>query len=239
MSEAAFPPRFPQDLAQADDVRCSVDALFLAAFVDGMYELAVDLGAGCGVVGLGLLLRGTAARVEALELDAVQAEAAGVNARLFGLDERFAVRQGDVGDAPQPELAHQADLVVSNPPWRLLGAQRPPVSERRRQALYGTAGTLPLFAAAGAARLRRKGVCAMIVGAERLTDLLEALRTVELCPVCLRFVHPRPGREAVFALVAARYGVQGRLRVEAPLIVHGPTGKKYSDETLRFCPWLE
>ena len=230
--------RFPQDLVQADGAHCSVDALLLAAFVDGSCTRALDLGAGCGVIGLGLLLRNAAGSVEALEKDAEQCAAARTNARALGLEPRFAVRCADLeAPATAAEIWADADLVVCNPPWRLLTAQRAPASERRRAALYGTAETLPLFARAAAARLRRGGQYAAVVGAERLPDLLHALRAASLCPVRLRLVHPRPERPAVFALLAARYQVQGRLCIEPPLVLHGE-GAGYSEAARQFCAWL-
>ena len=165
--------RFPQDLIQAGDVKCSLDALLLAAFVQGTHERVVELGAGCGVIGLGLLLLNTAGSVVGLEKDEVQLEIARRNARQFGLEDRYEARQADFEE--DRNAGKGADLAVCNPPWRLEGAERLPVSARRRIALYGTERTLALFAGAGASRLRRGGLYVCVVGAQRLADMICAL----------------------------------------------------------------
>lgn len=230
-------PRFPQDLAQAADVRCSVDALLLAAFVQGTHARAVDLGAGCGVVGLGLLLRGVAAHVEAIERDEEQALAVGRNAVTYGMAERLTVMRADIACPPAHGTAHASDLAVCNPPWRLRAAQRPPTSARRAMALYGTPETLPQFVRAAALRLRRGGLFAAVIGAERLPDLLAAACAQQMAPTRLVLVHPRPEKPATFALLEARNQVQTRLRIEPPLVLHGRT-TRFSPAAQRFCPWL-
>jgi tRNA1Val (adenine37-N6)-methyltransferase len=230
-------PRFPQDLIQAADAKCSLDALLLAAFVEGGHEKVVDLGAGCGVIDLGLLLRDAAASEVGLDKDETQLDAARSNARLFGMEHRYAARWADFSaEEGAEEGSASADLAVCNPPWRLERAQRAPVSVRRRAALYGTDRTLELFALAGAGHLRRGGRFASVVGAERLADMFHALTAAGLCPTRLRLVHPRPGRTAVFALIEARHQVKSSLRVEPPLTLH--EGRGYSKEAATFCCWL-
>jgi len=237
--------RFPQDLVQAGDAKCSLDALLLAAFVEGRHERAVDLGAGCGVIGLGLLLRDVAGSAIGLDKNEAQVEAARNNARLFGLSHRYLACLADFGGQEGVSPPHEAkpepgsalaDLAVCNPPWRLERAQRVPRSIRRQEALYGTELTLALFAKAGACRLRRGGRYAAVVGAQRLADMFRALDGANLCPTRLRLVHPRPGRAAVFALLEARHQTKGSLRVEPPLILHENRG--YSGQALAFCRWL-
>jgi len=236
-------PRFPQDLIQAGDAKCSLDALLLAAFVEGRHERAVDLGAGCGVVGLGLLLRGVAGSVIGLDKDEAQVEAARKNARLFDLSHRYAAYPvdfaADFEGYPETRIEPESppsDLAVCNPPWRLEGAQRLPRSLRRQEALYGTQTTLALFARAGACRLRRGGRYAAVVGAQRLADMFRALDGANLRLTRLRLVHSRPGRAAVFALLEARLRIKASLRVEPPLILH--ENGAYSEQVLAFCRWL-
>jgi tRNA1Val (adenine37-N6)-methyltransferase len=235
--------RFPYDLAQADDVRCSLDALLLAAFAGKGATLAVDIGAGCGVVGFGLLLRGAAATVIGLERDGRQADNARRNALALGLEDRYGIRLADIAeDCDFPP--HTADLAVCNPPWRLLPGERPPASPRRCAALYGTARTLSLFARSAARCLKPGGAFCAITGADRLADMLAALETAALRPCRLLAVHPRPGRRAVFALVEARAAVRCRLAIEPPLILHGGlhdgpgSNAAYSAQIMEFCPWL-
>lgn len=246
LKEDAFRPEtgqtlFPRGLAQAEGAHFSLDALLLACFAPEA-DAAVDLGAGCGVVGLGLLLLRRTRSVLALELDSDQAEAARENARTLGFAEACTVRVCDVFDPAAPSASADAPLplAVTNPPWRIRGAERLPASPRRQHALYGTAETLPRFAQAAARRLERGGAFCSVTGAYRLPDLLAAMAAAGLSPSRLRCVHPRPGSPAGFVLVEARNRVSARMVVEPPLFLHGPGhAQAYTSEAVRFCPWLE
>lgn len=228
--------RFPRGLVQpAGSFRCSVDALLLARFAaEGMRDASplffADLGTGCGVVGLALLLaladRHPALCGCGLELDPHLVAAARHNTVRLGLRGHFAVHRVDLCDAGRLEpWAGNCHRVLFNPPWRLEGAGRLPPSSVRRKALFGTPETLPLFAGAAARLLRPGGRAVCIVGAARLADLLAALSGAGLRPRRLRCVHTGPGQPARLVLAEASAPLPGRrptsnltdLIIEAPL----------------------
>ncbi len=229
---------FPRGLHQMEDVRFSVDALLLASFAPEA-ERAMDLGTGCGIIGLGMLLRNAAQHVTGLDCDPDQLDAANANAALLGVSQAFTTVCRDLstrGENPDQLLP----LVVSNPPWREAGAERAPTSLRRQRALYGARNTLELFTRAASLYLERGGRFCVLVGAARLSEMLSVLDAGSFSPARLLCVHPRKEREARFVLVEARSHVKARLRILAPLTLH-PSGRgtAYTDEALRFCPWLE
>lgn len=243
--------RFPRGLVQPENgFRFSRDALLLAAFAAGLpldsQARVADLGTGCGVIGLGLLLQRSDLRVVGLERDHGMADAARLNAVCLGLAECFSVVEGHVGDAATLAAARrmagtaqsragkertdkkwtdaaemalpQFDAVICNPPWRKEGSGRMPPSPTRRAALFGDDTTFPLFFDAADALLTMGGALALICGADRLGDVLAALPE-RLRPVRLRFVHARPDAAATFFLLEARKGSGAALRVDAPLIL--------------------
>lgn len=199
--------RFPRGLTQPPGAfRCSEDALLLARFTlrgvsgSGPWRFA-DLGTGCGVAALALLLEASEATGLGVEIDPELTAAANSNAARLGLAGRFAAHCADLADWPPEPAAF--DRVICNPPWRLEGAGKVPPSPARRRALFGTAETLPLFARAAARLLRPGGRAVAVVGAARLPDMLAAFSAANLAPCRLCCVHPRPDRAAVFALVEA------------------------------------
>lgn len=238
--------RFPRGLVQPENgFRFSRDALLLAAFAAGLplasQARVADLGTGCGVVGLGLLLKRPDLRVVGLERDHSMADAARRNAVCLGMTERFSVVEGHVGDADTLTAARYMagadqgrtgkesrraagtapllfDAVTCNPPWRKEGSGRTPPSPTRRAALFGDDTTFPLFFDAADALLTRGGALALICGADRLGDVLAALPE-RLRPVRLRFVHARTDAAATFFLLEARKGGRAALRVDAPLVL--------------------
>lgn len=78
-------------------IRYGTDALLLASFVrGGRRARCADLGTGCGVIPLLLLVSGRCGEARGFEVQAEYAALAAENARDNGLDGRFAVVQGDI-----------------------------------------------------------------------------------------------------------------------------------------------
>lgn len=239
--------RFPAGLEQPEDsFRFSVDALLLAAFAarPSSYDAEhfVDLGTGCGVVSLAfLLLSENNTYGYGIDHDETLTAAAARNAERLGLSKRFTPFHADLHDkAALRTLRNKqgtADLVMANPPWRLLGAGRLPARAARRAALFGDAGTFPLFAEAASALLRQGGGFVCVVGAYRVADLFAALSPARLQPSLLRFVHKKRDSPALFALVEARKAIRPSLKVEAPLILYRED-RIFTPESLEFCPFL-
>ena len=247
-SEAVTAARraFPSGLEQPEgSFRFSTDALLLAAFAANapyVTDRFVDLGTGCGVVGFAyLLLTRNNCTGFGIDCDSGLIDAAALNAEKLGLSERFAPRVGELADSgflrALREEAAPVDLVMANPPWRLLGCGRPPGAEARRRALFGDAATFPLFASAASALLERGGRFACVIGASRLPDMLSALSAARLGITMLRFVHKSADAPATFALIESRKDSRAAMTVAAPLALYGPD-RVASPESLEFCPLL-
>lgn len=239
---------FPAGLEQPEgSFRFSADALLLAAFAarsspSHVTKQFVDLGTGCGVVGLAyLLLTGNTPSGYGIDCDETLTASAARNAEVLGLSKSFTSFRADLNDTATLRTLRNkrgaVDLAMANPPWRLLGSGRLPARSARRRALFGDAGTFPLFAEAASILLRQGGRFVGIAGAQRAGDLLAALTSARLRPSLLRFVHKKKDSPATFALVEARKAVRAVLTVEAPLILYGEDGI-FTPESLEFCPFL-
>lgn len=236
-------PFYPRGLAQpAAGYRFSLDALLLAAFVRPKGRVGLDLGAGCGVVGLGVLLRTPLAHMLALEQDETLCACAAANAARLGVAHRMQVMQADLRHIPLP--AESVDFVVCNPPYRRLDTGRLNPHPMRRAARFETETTLADFLRAASWSVRNRGGCWFVFLAERLDELLagclrERLRPKELIPIA-----PRPGQPARLVLLSAVKNGGVGLVVRAPLVLHpgavcGPTLQRFSASARQFCPWLE
>lgn len=214
--------RFPRGLLQPPgSYRFSLEALLLACWLPlcpGL--LGLDLGAGCGVVGLGLLCRQGRMRVHGLEVQPFLARAALHNARRMGFGRRFAVFCGDAADpdlfaapdagragaqgAEKPALLAGAyDLVLTNPPYRRRDAGRLPRSPARQTALFAHDHTLDAFCGAAARALKPGGRLGIIYPYARKKELLAALDRAGLRPVRLLPLSPRAGKPASLLLLEA------------------------------------
>ncbi len=95
--------------------RFSIDAILLAQFVTiKPGDVVVDLGAGCGIISLILLLEKPVGYVIALEIQKHLVDQAVRNAALNGFTDRMGVLLGDLRQVPLGRSI--ADAVVCNPP---------------------------------------------------------------------------------------------------------------------------
>ena len=142
---------FPAGLEQPEgSFRFSVDALLLAAFAASRTTDVtirfIDLGTGCGVVGLAyLLLKRNICQGFGMDCNPELIAAAQNNTAKLGFSDRFALHTGELADTRFLENlrmeASPVQLVMANPPWRLVGSGRLPATEARRKALFGDKGT--------------------------------------------------------------------------------------------------
>ncbi|MDD6087733.1 MAG: hypothetical protein PUB69_00195 [Desulfovibrionaceae bacterium] len=232
MSSLSIPERiglFPRGLEQpSGSYRSGSDAIILAEFAlqsqairSGQRTFA-ELGCGCGMASLALLLRNAALQGWGLDCFSELTDAAARNAVKMGCSDRFAAVCGDVADTSLMQkmrrLRYAVDLVLCNPPWRLEKNGRLPLSPMRRQALFGNEETLLLFCRAGRILLRPQGAFCMICGAFRTADAFAALRNAGLTPVRLRAVQKSMDAPARWILLEARSGGGSMLCVEPPLL---------------------
>lgn len=224
---------FPTGLEQPEgSFRFSADALLLAKFTveQALPERATlaELGTGCGVVSLAVLLKKPEWQAVGLERESILTEAAAHNAETLGLSHAFTPLCGDVAklndlrrmreiltrsEGGQLSGPPMFDCVMSNPPWRMEGDGRMPPSDLRRRALFGTPDTFQDFFKAADALLKNNGLLTVVAGADRTADLLSALPK-RLHPELMRFVFTKEGAPAEFVLLMARKNGRGALRVE-------------------------
>jgi len=219
-----------------DGYRFAVDPLLLIDFVsDGKITRGADLGAGCGIIALGLLRRFPDASFVAAELQPRLAQLSRKNADENGLGDRMTVLELDLADARASRAALPGasfDLVASNPPFRPLGEGDANPDGEAAVARHELRLTLGDLAAQARRLLQPGGRAAIVYPAERLSSLLSSLEREGLRPLRLRAVHPRPDEPASRVLVEARKGARGLLTVEPPLILRDESGE-YTAEARR------
>ncbi len=227
---------FPRGLSQPETgFRFSLDALLLAAFAGQAGKRVLDLGTGCGVVGLAWALNHPDSFVTGLDANSTMLVHARENARRLGLADRFAAVRADVR-APGALTPESMDLVLCNPPYRDPGTGRTCPHAGKNAARFESGAVLADFVRATTLVLRNRKPCAFIYLAERVDDLLGLLSGHRLRPKELLFVHPKADAPARLVLVRAVKNGGPGLTVAAPLVLHGECG--LTAQALAFCPWL-
>ena len=200
--------------------RFSIDAVLLAQFVTVKPgEVVVDLGAGCGIISLLLLLEKPVAYAIALEIQKNLADQAVRNAALNGVTDRMGVLLADLRQVPlwQPV----ADVVVCNPPFRRPGSGRVNPDLQRAIARHEIMASLNDILSAASAVLKPKGRLALIYPAGRLVDLLVRMRAFDVEPKRMQVVYPSMEEESKLVLVEGARGGKGGVKILPPLMDQG------------------
>lgn len=235
---------FPRGLVQPESgFRFSTDSLLLAKFaLPGVKKNSrgLELGSGCGVVGLGLLLDSDEVSVTGLELDPDMAAASGQNAALLGLEHIFSARQGDVAGIRNIFQPESFDFVLCNPPYRLPGTGRtcPDQAKTRARFETGEGAGLEEFVRAASFALKNRGKAFFVHLAEASPRLLNLLSAHRLEPKRIMFVHGRADKRACNSLVMAQKNAKPGTIVDPPLIMY-EQGQALTMRALEFCPWLK
>ena len=200
--------------------RFSIDAILLSQFVTiKRGDRIVDLGTGCGIIPLILLLTRPVGHTFGLEIQKDLADQAARNTVLNGYENRMGVILGDIKHPPFAPSS--ADVVTCNPPYRPKNSGRINPDPQRAIARHEMLASLDDILNAASKILKAKGRLAMIYPAVRLVEVLVRMRGFNLEPKRIRIVYPGMESEAKLALVEASLGGRRGLKVLPPLFDQG------------------
>lgn len=213
-------------LQPAAGPRVSVDTILLAAAVSlRRGESVLEMGCAHGAVLLILARKfPEAERFEGLEISADLVALAMENSRTNGMENLVGFTSGDLRKIKELYPAGSFDAVVMNPPYNNPGTSRVSPHSGRAVARHETACTLGDVTRAAFFLLKPKGRLFLILRASRTAETFSLLRRDGLEPKRVRFVHPRPGKEASALLVAAMKGGKSGLVVGSPLFITDESG---------------
>lgn len=200
--------------------RFSIDAILLSEFVTVRPgDIVIELGTGCGVILLALLLKRPVGQAIGLEIQEELADQAARNVRLNGFEEKMEVVAGDVKSLPM--TGRTADVVICNPPYRQVESGRINPDPRRAIARHEILATTDDILRAARYLLRKRGRLAVVYPCVRLADLLIRMRRFDLEPKKLQINYPDPVSGGKLALVEAWLGGRPGLEIAPPILGQG------------------
>ena len=189
----------------------STDSMLLAHFAKLPRNAQVlDLGSGCGTLGLLLCARDPNCHVIGIELSSASHEAALDNIHRNRLESRLESICDDLRRIPQRFQPGSFSICISNPPYFSGGPASAAHPTARRD---DTCGMDELFRSAAWA-LKYGGDFFLVHRPERLAEICACAAACQLEPKRLQLVHHKPGDSINLILVQCRKGAKPGLQIE-------------------------
>ena len=178
----------------------STDSVLLADFAKLPKNARVlDLGSGCGTLGIYLCAKDPGCHVTGIELSEHAHRTALHNIEANALSQRM---ESICADLRTVSLQQTYDVCISNPPYFTGGPASKTVPDARRN---DSCSTQELISAAGRA-LRYGGDLFLVQKPERLAELCACACAVHLEPKRLRLIRHRLGGDIALILLQCRKG---------------------------------
>jgi tRNA1(Val) A37 N6-methylase TrmN6 len=216
----------------AKGYRAGIDAVLLAATAEAGGRI-LDVGAGCGVVGLCVAARLPDANVVLVERERALCALARQNVVANAMAAHVSVVEADITAALTNETrAILVDAsfthVLANPPFHDSAGGTAAASELKAASHAMPAGTLDEWLRFMARVAAPGGRATIIHKADALPDILDVFRG-RFGAITVRPIHPRPGDAAIRVLVDGIKGSRAPLTLRPGLILHG-NGHAFTDE---------
>lgn len=190
------------------------DSIFLYDFIDNLNPRGdiLDIGAGCGVVGLLCARDNKKLKLEAVETQEEFIIYAKNNARVNKIE--YNLHEGDFLDI---SFEKKYDYIVSNPPFYHNGANKS-TNKMLRIARYSENLPLDKFFKKVSQILKPHSHFVFCYDATSFGDICVELAKVKMKIVDVQFVHPKLDRKASLVMIHARNGSSSAMRVLEPFV---------------------
>lgn len=216
-------------IIQNPDYFCfGIDAVLLAWFASGAVKKrsrVIDLGTGTGIIPLLLYGRTGVEKIQALEIQENMVEMAGRSVACNGLEERIEIIHGDIKNPGAQVQPTSYDVVVSNPPYMKVGHGLKNPTETKAIARHEILCAIEDIVVFAKRMLKDRGKLFLIHRADRLADIMSAMRDHRVEPKRLQFIHPYADKPANLVLVEGMKAGKPYLITEAPIVVYEKDGR--------------
>lgn len=215
-------------LYQANEgYRYNSDTLLLYDFIAAFTPKGtlLDVGCGCGILGLLLKRDFPALKVHLLDIQEKNCRIAEANAKL----NEMTIENLTCKDFLQTSFDKKVDWIVSNPPFYHQGVVK---SHDTSLSLSRHSSALPFeaFAQKVTKTLSNRGYFSFCYDAKQLDLLMAGLLTAKLNVEDICFVYPKQDKEASLVMIKARKNSKTLCKVHPPIFIY---------EEARFSPRVQ
>jgi len=202
--------------------RVAIDPVLLAAAVQAPQGGRVmDAGCGSGAAMFCLAARRPDLSVTGLDKSASIVALAGAGIALNKFTDRMSVVESDLSRPPS-KMGAVFDVVMTNPPFAADGTVSPQAG--RAVAHHESNLNLVLWVQGCLACLKAKGRLVMIHRADRLSDIMAALRARDAGDVRILPIHPKAGEPARRIIIDAGKGRRSPDTILPGFVLHEANG---------------
>ncbi len=217
-------------IQKKDGLLYGTDALLLASYARRVPQgVAVDLGAGSGIISLLCVKRDKFVRIHAVEVQPEFADLIARNAASNGLSERVEPLCCNVTALVADSFGEQVDAVFTNPPFMKADGGRKNEAERKFIARHEACGTVADFCAAAGRVLRWGGAFYAVYRPDRMNELFSAMTGAGIEPKRLTMVAQTPDHEPSLLLVEGKRGAKPGMKVTKTLFLANADGGDSED----------
>ena len=217
--------------------RFSIDSVLLAHFPRiRKKEMILDLGTGCGVIGLILSYRHADKQVcvTGIELQSMLADLARANISTNGYEATFTIVEGNLQDCRSLIEPESFSLVTANPPFFSIGAGRLSTNQEALTARHQEEGGLALFVEAASYSVRNKGKVVFVYPADQAASLINEFLAHRLRPKRMQIVYSYPEiKKATLVLVEGIKNGGPGMEILEPLYIFEYRNGPYSTTVLK------
>ncbi len=214
-----------------DSLTFGTDAYLLSAYLPSRQsKIGVELGCGSGVISLLALSRKKCKLAYGIEVQPSIADIAKRNSELNGLNDCFKVISRDLRELNAGELGGEVDFVFSNPPYMKNDSGKENENEQKNISRHEVFGKIDDFCACAKRILKHGGDFYLVYRPDRLPDLIYALKSNNLEPKRLTFIHKNCDTPPSLLLLSAKLGGKSGLVIEKPLYIYKNGSNEYTDE---------
>lgn len=208
-----------------------IDSVLLSDFAKSIKpnSTVLDIGTGTGIIGLLLCRKTELLKIYGVEIQKDVAEMAKRSVRLNQLEGKFEIINCNVKDILDFLPAHSIDCIVTNPPYKKANTGIKSEDEKQLISRHEVKCTLEDVIEKSSNLLKDKGEFFMVHRAERMVDIMCALREYRLEPKNIRFVHSKQREKPNLILVKAIKHANPFLKIDKPLIIYDEEGN-YTEE---------
>jgi len=201
------------------------DSLFLHDFINGLNPKGrvLDVGAGCGILGLLVARDNPTITIEAVEKQNIFFQYAKRNAQMNNIE--YTLYENDFINLDENR---KYDYIISNPPYYPEGTKQSE-NEILANARYNSNLPLKEFFKKVSRLLNPHSHFIFCYDPVVFGDICIALEKVKMRVVNVRFVHSKENKHSSLVLIHARNGSKSMMKVMPPLFTY--SGENISKET--------